>query len=86
MIITRQVVRCQVISDIKQVSGDYKQGHVVACRSQVSNNSMSSINTVDITIVYNDTGKQYRYKGSVQRQENDTDTGDRYEYRKNDIV
>jgi len=50
MIITRQVVRCQVISDIKQASGDNKQGQVIACRSQVSSNSTSSISTVDITI------------------------------------
>ena len=38
---------------------------VIACRSQVLSNSM-----VDITIIYFNIGKQYRYKGSVRIQKN----------------
>ena len=58
--------RCQVIAD---------RGHIIACRSQVSSNSM-----VDITIINSiqknstDTGEWYKYKKtiSVRIQKNDT--------------
>jgi len=63
---------------------------VIACRSQVSSNSTSSISTVDITIqetvpiqgIGTHIRKWYRYRGSVRIQENDTNTGDWYEYKK----
>jgi len=37
---------------------------------------------VDTTIVDHNTGKQYRYRGSIRIHKNSTDTRDQYEYRK----
>ena len=53
------------------------RAQVIACQSLVSSNSM-----VVITIICFNTRKQYRYKGSVPIQENDTDIENQYEYRK----
>jgi len=67
-----------VISDIKQVSGNNKQGQVITCRSQVSSNSMIDNKHRRC----HDTGKQYRYKGSVRIQKKSNDTRDQYEHKK----
>ena len=65
-----------MISDIKQVPGDNKQGQAIACRSQVSSNSI-----VDITIIYFNTRKNTIQEIGLNTR-NNTDIGDWYEYKK----
>ena len=45
---------------------------VITCRSRCPVITFLVISTIDITIVYHNTRKQYRYRGSIRIQENDT--------------